>query len=265
MRGLLREPLVHFLIAGAALFLFSGYYGGVDASERSITLDEAQVGRLSSQWEQQWRRPPTPRELDGLIRDYIKEEVYFREALRLGLEADDPIIRRRLRTKMEFLATAKVENANPTEVELTRYYAANRVRYAADPVYSFDQRYYGESETVAGKAVVELNNGELPQLVSISLPYAMEKASTTDIAREFGNEFAGALPATPTAKWVGPVKSGYGWHAVLVRAADAATIPPLKDVAEQVTNDWRTETKAKREAAAYQMLLDGYNISIAKP
>lgn len=265
LRNIVREPLLHFLIAGAVLFMFNGYYGGVDASERRIVLDATQVSRLAGQWQQQWRRPPDTRELDGLIREYIKEEVYFREAMRLGLDVDDPIIRRRLRTKMEFLATAQVENATPNDAELVRYYTANKARYAADPAYSFEQRYYGEDEAGARRAVGLLNMGEnLPALL-LPLPIEMEKASASEVSRTFGDDFADTLRSLPLTKWTGPVRSGYGWHAVRIRAVDAPNVPPLADIAQRVSNDWRAETKKKREAAAYQTLLDGYDIRIAKP
>ena len=265
LRKAVSEPLVHFLIAGAALFAFGGYFGDVDASERQINLDETQVSRLAQQWQQTWRRQPTQQELDGMIREYIKEEVYFREGIRLGLDVDDPIIRRRLRSKMEFLATAEVENMAPTSTELARYYEANNARYAADPAFSFDQRYYGENQSSAQAAINALNAGKSPPVLLIPLPAAMEAASATYVAREFGDGFVKALHQLPTGKWSGPVQSGYGWHAVRVRSVDAAKVAPLVEVSQQVANDWRSETKAKREAEAYQTLLDGYTIRIAKP
>lgn len=265
LRNIAREPLLHFLIAGAVLFMFNGYYGGVDASERRIVLDATQVSRLAGQWQQQWRRPPDGEELDGLIREYIKEEVYVREAMRLGLDADDPIIRRRLRTKMEFLATAQVENGNPTDAELTRYYNANNARYATGPAYSFDQRYFGDDEAGARRAIGLLNMGKNLPVLLIPLPTEMDEASETEVAGAFGDGFPDSLRSLPTAKWSGPIRSGYGWHAVLIRAVDASNVPPLVDITQRVSNDWRSETKAKREAAAYQTLLDGYDIRIAKP
>jgi Asp-tRNA(Asn)/Glu-tRNA(Gln) amidotransferase A subunit family amidase len=118
MKQALREPLVHFLGAGSALFLLMAQLGGEDSLDRSITINEADVARLASQWEQTWRRAPTQPQLDSLIRDYIKEEIYFRESMRLGLDVDDPVIRRRLRAKMEFLANAEIENMEPTEAAL---------------------------------------------------------------------------------------------------------------------------------------------------
>lgn len=265
LRKAVREPLLHFAVAGGALFLFSGYYGGVDPSERQIILGETQVARLTERWQQTWRRPPTPQELDGMIRDHIKEEVYFREAMRLGLDADDPIIRRRLRSKMEFLATAEVENAAPSDAELTRFFALNKARYAADPAYSFDQRYHGDDEAGARAAIAALNAGQSPPVLRIPLPAAMGNTAASDIAREFGDNFAESLRSLPTAQWSGPIRSGYGWHAVRVRSVDVAATPPLAEIRQRVTNDWRAETRAKREAAAYQALLDGYDIRIAKP
>lgn len=264
MKAILREPLIHFLIAGSALFVVSGFYDSGDSGERSITINEGQVGRLAYQWQQTWRRPPSGEELDGLIRDYIKEEIYFREAMRLGLDADDPIIRRRLRNKMEFLATSVAENSPPTDAELKHYYTANKARYAADTAFSFDQRYYGDDESFAQHAIAGLNAGKLPTVKTINLPAAMEKAPATNIARAFGEPFVASLRTLPAGLWAGPVKSGFGWHAVRIRATDASKVAPLKDIIQQVSNDWRAETRFARETAAFQTLLDGYDIHIKK-
>jgi peptidyl-prolyl cis-trans isomerase C len=261
----IREPLVHFLVAGAALFLIMGQYGSEDVGDRNITIDETKVAGLAKQWEETWRRPPSPQELDGLIRDHIKEEIYFREAIRLGLDSDDPIIRRRLRSKMEFLATAEAENTPPTDAELERFYAANKSRYAANAAYSFEQRYYGEDEVKAREATTAIAAGKSPSAMPISLPTAMKHANASDIAKQFGDGFAAGLAAVPTGAWAGPVQSGYGWHAVRVNDVTASKIPPLSEIRQSVANDWRAQTRAAREAAAYQALLDGYGVSIARP
>lgn len=265
MKRLLREPLVHFLIAGAALFALGGLYGSADITDRSITIDEAQVQRIATQFQETWRRPPNPKELDGLIRDHIKDEIYFREAIRLGLDVDDPVIRRQLRNKMEFLATSAAENAPPTDAELATYYKANKARYATDPAYSFDQRYFGDDEDAARAAVAALNAGKPPAAKALSVPAAMERAPASEISRAFGDGFAQSLRTLPDAKWVGPVQSGFGWHAVRIRTRDAASVPPLNEVIAKVSNDWRAGTRKAREAAAYQVLLDGYDINIKKP
>ena len=241
-----------------------GRVGSMDG-ERSIIIDEAQVARLAAQWEQTWRRPPSPSELDGIIRDHIKEEIYVREAMRLGLDADDPVIRRRLRTKMEYLATAQAENVPPSNLELNLYYASNKARYAVDPAYSFDQLYYGEDEAGARRAIGLLNAGKNLPVLLLPLPAAMEKATASDVATKFGDGFAEGLATQPIGRWAGPVQSGYGWHAVRVRSVDASKVPPLADIWQRVSNDWRAQTRAAREAAAYRALLNGYEIRIAKP
>jgi hypothetical protein len=261
----LREPLVHFLAAGSALFLVMGQFGGEDSLDRSITINEAEVTRLASQWEQTWSRPPSAQELDSVIRDYIKEEVYFREAMRLGLDADDPIIRRRLRAKMEFLATAEIQNMEPSDTTLQRFYAANKMRYAEKPTFSFDQQFLGEEEDKAKASLAALIAGKPVQAQPLSVAASIDSAPSDAVARQFGDAFTDSLRTLPQGRWSGPVQSGFGWHAVRVRNVVASDTPKLSDIRQRLSNDWRAETQTTREAAAYQALLDGYDIRIAKP
>lgn len=273
LKAALREPLTHFLIAGLALFLFFGWRGNdVDPASRTITIDEAKVGLLAAQWQQTWQRPPTPREIDALIRDYIKEEIYTREAVRLGLDRDDIVIRRRLRNKMEFLARAAVENANPTDATLQKWLDSHRNDYATGAQVSFDQIYLGEADPAviaarAKSAMTRLKAGTGWQSLGdrISLPKSMDKADSAAIAREFGDDFAKTLSAMPTGSWTGPVGSGFGAHLVRIRNRVEGKVAPLSAVHQQVENDWRSATEKQREDRAYQALLDGYTIRIAKP
>jgi peptidyl-prolyl cis-trans isomerase C len=268
LRALLREPLVHFLIAGFLVFLLSLWRGGgVDAESRTIHITEDKVARLSASWEQIWRRPPTQSEIDGLIRDYIKEEVYYREAKRLGLDEDDTVVRRRLRSKMEFLAKAQVENAQADDQTLQRWLDRHPERFATDIIYDVDQIYLGEDAQDASAILKNIASGAdwREQGKAISLPRALEKSSASDIARQFGDSFAQALSAAPLERWAGPVESGFGDHLVRVRARKASGKPTLAAVRQRVENDWRVSGANAREAEAYQSLLDAYTIKIAKP
>lgn len=269
IRSVLREPLVHFLIAGFLVFLLSLWRGGeVDPQSRTIHITEDKVTRLSANWEQIWRRPPTQVEIDGLIRDYIKEEVYYREAKRLGLDEDDTVIRRRLRSKMEFLAKAQVENAQADDQILQRWLRRYPERFATDIVYDFDQIYLGEGGQDGAVAVLKsIAEGSdwRAQGKPISLPRALEQASTSDIARQFGDPLVEALSTAPLGTWAGPFRSGFGNHLVRVRTKTASGKPALANVRQQVENDWRVNSANAREAEAYQALLDGYTIKIAKP
>ncbi len=268
----LREPLVHFLIAGLLIFLIYGSFAGAtSATDRRISITEDQVKRLATQWAQTWQRPPSPTELDGLIRDYIKEEIYYREAIRLGLDQDDLVVRRRMHSKMEFLATAEAENMTATDAELQAWLDKNPAKYAADPVYSFEQVFVrsddGADQAVARAKVLlkSLTAGARTSGAPVSLPASLEAASVFEISRQFGEEFAAALKALPVGAWSGPVNSGFGLHLVRITRASASKSPKLADVRRQVENDWRSATRDAREAEAYQKLLDSYDIEIEKP
>jgi peptidyl-prolyl cis-trans isomerase C len=262
----LREPLVHFMLAGLLVFFFSMWRGeSVDPASRTINITAEQVARLSASWEKMWRRPPSPGDIDALIRDYIKEEVYYREARRLGLDEDDAVIRRRLRSKMEFLASAQVESVRPDDRVLEDWLEKHPARFAADAVYSFDQIFLGSvNASLVLKAVSSgadwTNQGE-----QISLPKSLESASQSEVERQFGADFVRSLATASRGKWVGPIASGFGPHLVRLRQVETKARPWLAEVRQAVENDWRAETYQTREAKAYQALLDGYTIRIEKP
>lgn len=271
-RRWLREPLVHFLLAGLGVFAFSAWRGeAVDPASRAIEIDAGQVGALAERFVQTWQRAPSAGELDGLIRDHIKEEVYYREALRLGLEADDAIIRRRLRAKMEYLATAQAENVVADDATLQLYLDRNGALYADGARFSFDQIYLGDdkqSDDNINYIKRQLSRGPNWQNsgLKISLPSSVEDADRNQIAREFGENFAAEmLKVKEGSAWIGPIASGFGQHLVRLRAVSAGKPPALSKVRQRVENDWRAETAKAREAQAYQTLLDGYTITIAKP
>jgi peptidyl-prolyl cis-trans isomerase C len=272
-KGFLKEPLVHFLIGGALLFAFFTWRGeDVDPESRTITISEKQVSQLAANWAQIWRREPSAQELDGLIRDYVKEEVYYREGLRLGLDQDDAIIRRRIRSKMEYLAAAEVENSIVDEPVLQAWYQNNRARYAQDSRFSFDQIYIMANDPdqaqARSKAILgELGKGADWQTLGdpLSAPRTLEQQDQRKIATNFGDGFAASLATVKGDAWQGPIRSGFGLHLVRVRDVEPGKLSPLAEVRQQVENDWRSATTKDREAKAYQALLDGYRVRIEKP
>ena len=268
-RTLLREPLVHFLLAGLAVFAFSAWRGEpVDPASRTIEIDEAQVSQLAERFVQSLQRAPSPAELDGLIRDHIKEEVYYREALRLGLEADDAIIRRRLRAKMEYLARSQTETTQTDDAILQSWLDKNPARYAVGARYSLDQIFLGSGQYEGAATRAALAAGQSWQKLGqpISLPRSLEGADSDEIAKIFGATFADRLTKIePGDAWIGPLPSGFGQHLVRLRAKTKGRTPPLSQVRQRAENDWRAETATMREAQAYQALLDGYTIQIARP
>jgi peptidyl-prolyl cis-trans isomerase C len=269
LRRIAREPLVHFLVAGLLVFAFASWRGvAVDPADRTIAIDESRVTWLTRQFEQTWQRAPNPAEIDQLIRDYIKEEIYYREALRMGLDQDDAIIRRRLRSKMEFLAAAEVESVTPSDADLRSWFDRNASRYASDARASFEQIFIGTSEEgQAAEVIARLNKGGTAQGLGqpISLPVSLSRASRADIARTFGDDFADALLAGKAGQWSGPIASGFGSHIVRISAIEPGEKPSFESVRNRVENDWRAATLSARQDKAYQTLLDAYTVRIEKP
>jgi peptidyl-prolyl cis-trans isomerase C len=269
----MREPLVQFLLGGLAVFLLYAWRGdAIDPESRTIVITEERAGALAASFAQTWQRAPTAAELDALIHDYVKEEVYSREAVRLGLEADDAIIRRRLRSKMEFLAQSQAASLRPDDATLQAWLDRHPERYSATVSYSFDQIYLnplsdGDIEARIKALTQSLQKGgDWTRMGdSISLPSSVEARDRPSIAREFGEEFVSGLVRVTPGQWAGPVNSGFGLHLVRIRKVQSSGPPRLADVRQQVENDWRTATTKEREQRAYKALLDGYTIRIEKP
>ncbi|WP_379553944.1 peptidyl-prolyl cis-trans isomerase [Qipengyuania sp. DGS5-3] len=261
----LRDPLVHFLIAGAALFAFFAWRGTeVDPASRSITVTrEAQAG-LSLQFERAIQRPPTDAELDGLVDRWVRDEVLYREAIRLGLDQEDAVVRRRLAQKMDGLAGAEAETERPSEATLDAWLAENPERFAADVSYSFDQLWF-DSEEAANAGLEAAQGGAAWQQLGreISLPASAENVAKRSLEAQFGEEFiAGLSELEPANGWSGPITSGFGWHVVRLRERTLGDVPPLDEIRGRVEDDWRTVTIAERRERGYQVLRDAYDVTV---
>ena len=270
LRTIVREPLLHFLIAGAVIFaVFSNL--PPDAGERRIALDEPSLTRLVERYVETYHRAPSPQELEGLIADTVKDQVYYREAQRLGLDRDDEIVIRRMRGKMQALATSEAETKQPSDGELQAMLDRDPAHYATDVVTSFDQVWLGPdapaTRAAAAGAVRRLTAGAAPASVGqmVALPLHLERASTSDVSAQLGDEFAAALRDLPQGRWTGPIGSGLGLHVVKVSARTVPTRPTLAKVRQRVENDWRAGLIARAEDQAYARMLAGYQVEIARP
>ena len=260
---LLREPLVHFAVLGALVFALFG--NATSADERRIVIDEGRVARIAGQYAQNFRRAPSPAELDALIRDDVKEEVYYREALRLGLDRDDEVVRRRMRVKMEAFGDTAEDIAAPDDATLQRWLAAHGERFAREATYAFEQRYLGGDATGAAARLRDLRAGREFDGAAIPLPAQFEAIGAGEAAGLFGDEFAAALDRQPLNEWSGPVRSGLGQHLVRVRQRQPAAPPRLATIRQRVENDWRAAMARERTERAYRALLKRYDVTIEKP
>jgi hypothetical protein len=274
MRRLLREPLVHFLLSGAGLFLLYGLTAAEPgARAERIVVSEAQVASLARIFERTWLRAPLPSELDGLVQDFVDEEILYREALALGLDRDDPVVRRRLRQKMEFLHADLGGPPEPGEGELTAYLAARPDPFVEPARLSFDQVYVRPDDggTNAGRRAKELlarlRAGEAAETLGdrTLLPGAMERASERDIAAAFGTGFAGDLLRVPSDDWTGPLASSFGLHLVRIRQRTPQRTPALEEIRARVEREWRTEQRAASNAAFLKDLRERYDVEVRMP
>ena len=271
----LREPLLHFLVLGAGLFVL---YGVVEklADERSdrIVVTEAKIGNLAEVFERTWRRPPTPSELDGLIEDHIKEEIFYREALALGLERDDTVIRRQLRLKMQFISDDVATRTEPTEAELRAFLAEHADRFRSPSRISFTQVYLSpdrRGEDVwsdAERLLVALNTGQSDPAESGD-PFLLEQdyrdLGAPDVERLLGQAFAAGVVELPVGRWAGPVESGYGLHLVFVHERTPARLPDLAEVRDAVTREWRAARREEANRAFYEALRARYEVTVERP
>ena len=259
---LAREPLVHFALGALAIFAFFELTGlGNEPDNRVIAVDEAATGRLVAGWRSNYGRAPSADELDALVEQEIEEEILYREALRLGLDRDDAVVRRRLANKMRALRLDEART-QPADAELDRWIAENRDRYPGDTRVTFEQIYLGNAPTDADARAARqrLEAGVPAAQVGAPLSVAGTAARQTraEIARLFGERFADAVAriagSRERGQWVGPVRSGFGGH--LVRVTDVVPGPPprLAEIRQRVENDWR----AARDAAAERAFLDRY-------
>ncbi len=261
VKALLKDPLVLFLALGVAIFWIAALSSDKYGSEL-IEVGAPDINRLQDQWQAQMGRVPTAEELDGLIEQFIREEVYFREAQKLSLEDGDIIVRRRLVQKLRFLTEDIATGQAPAEADLLAWYDTHSDRYRRPTRYSFSHRYFSTDrrEDARSDAQAALADPE-----SAGDPFMLQRSYAARSAREIGNlfgtGFAEALAAlTPAPGWQGPIRSAYGWHLVQLDARLPAYLPPFEEVSKQVTSDVNTERREQANEAFYQALLQRYEV-----
>jgi hypothetical protein len=275
MKRLLREPLLHFLLLGAGLFLAYGLRqrsaGGADPGE--ILVTRGQIEHLALGFAKTWQRPPTPTEMVGLVDDRVREEVYCREAMALGLDQEDTVIRRRLRQKMEFISDDIAALVEPTEAELEEFLRTHPEAFRVESRFSFrhvylDPQKHGESladEVAQLLARLHQTDDDFDASAlgdSRLLESQFTELPTSEVAKQFGEPFAFALERLEPGRWQGPVESGYGVHLVSVSERTEGRLPALSEVREAVRREWDNARRLAGNEAFYQELLGRYRVII---
>lgn len=273
-KKLLHEPLAHFFLAGGLIFLLYALVGPDDGSDRQIVIDAGVIERLESAWQLRTNRDPGPEELDGLVADYLYEELFSREARALGLELDDPVIRRRLAQKMNLLAESAAQQAEPGEAELLAWYEAHPELYRTQDRLGFRHIYFSHDRpggSAAQDAAALLSRLEGTGETAgkdmgdaFMLPREFTDIGRSQLARLFGDDFASRLFTLRTGSWQGPVASGYGYHLVYLYGVQDAEPIPFDESRDRVLQDWQRDRYEQAEKALLEELKRRYEITYTK-
>jgi hypothetical protein len=274
---LLSEPLLHFVVVGVVLFAAYRLVSpepeaGFDQKKIELTKDD--VRQLAVTWLAQGRPPPTPDQLRSLMDQKVTEEILFREAVSLGLDRDDQIIKRRLAQKMDFLAADLAALDEPSNAQLMEWYSKNSDRFALSPHLSFRHLYFsfdrhGEGSRQAASAAITHISGkpeDSPEVASIADPFMFRNyygdATPDQMAREFGPDFAKALFDLKPGSWQGPVQSGYGWHLIWIDSLEAGRVPAFEEVAPAVKAAWVDQRYAEVKSNALKEMRSRYVVTM---
>lgn len=276
MRRLLSEPLVHFLVLGALLFALHAWVRpALAADQGTVVVTSGEVENLAYTFRRTWQRAPTLEELQGLVDDLVREEVLSREAIRLGLDQGDTVIRRRLSQKMDFVAEDLAATVEPTEEELEAHLAAHPDLYRAEPRTSFRHVFLSEergehleadaSELLARlrEAGAEADSAVLGDRLLLPAEFHLEPRSR--LAAQLGEAFADALASVPVGVWSGPLRSAYGVHLVRVAERVGGKLPLLSEVRDAVRRDVLAARRARLQREFLQSLLARYRVSVQWP
>jgi len=277
LRKLIREPLFHFVLLGAVIFLLAGRVrsGSVGSGDK-IVVTQSQIESIVVGFSRTWMRPPSQEELQGLVNDYVREEVLYREAKAMGLDQDDVIVRRRMRQKFEFLAEDQAARIGPpTDQELESYLRQHADKYSEEPSFSFDHIFFrremrGASADAEANALLARLSGkgtiDIAKLGdAFLLPSRFEKTSADETARLFGEKFAEDLAKAPLGTWAGPIESSYGIHLVRVNARIPEGAPTLAKVRESVLRDLLSDRRNQELDTQYEKLRARYTVVVEPP
>ena len=258
--GWTREPLIHFLALGALVYLALTWGGTpVDPASRVITVGPEQQAQIALSFERTVGRAPTDAELDAGIEKYVRDEVLYREALRLGLEDGDAVVRQRLISKMDMSAGLGAQAGEPGDAVLRAFFEANLARYAGPAAVSFDQLFFDSQAAASAALIAGPVAGQ-----RIDLPASVEDMPMREVQSRFGELFARTLtPLEPGDDWQGPLPSGFGWHLVRRRDRELGEAD-FDSLRERVLNDWRNAEIAARQQRAFATLREAYRIEIER-
>ena len=267
-----REPLFHFLLIGAALFVvFGAMNDQASDADNQVVVSAGRIEQLNNIYTKTWQRPPTSLQLKGLVDDFVLEEIYYRQAVAMGIDRDDTIIRRRLRQKFEFLTEDLAAAAAPSDEELAAYLAANSEAFLRDSTYTFEQVYInpdrpgGNLDAYTADKLSALRSGTVVDGDSALLPTLFDAAPGRIVDSTFGSGFSDKLDLLPVGEWQAPIDSGLGLHLVRIESRVAGALPDLAEIRPIVEREWAHEKRLETRRMINERLLSDYEVVIEWP
>ncbi len=267
IRAAMREPLLHFLLAGAGLFLLFNYVSDSETTDDDqIVVTSGQIEHMVTLFVKTGQRQPSDVELRGLIDNFILEEVLYREATAIGLNKDDTIIRRRLKQKMEFLVD-DFSAANPSDSDLQKFLDANPDRFRTDARISFEHVYMIDPSRDAAETMLAALQNDKPvhpdiAIASGLLPSRFAEVSETTITSQFGESFKKDLFALEAGQWTGPINSPFGMHLIRIDQIVEGRVPTLADSRKVVQREWLADRRQTAQQVLFDELRAKYTVTI---
>ncbi len=274
MTRILKEPLLHFLLIGAGLFVIFGLVKSDDevrGSGDTIVVSPSRIEQLAKNFAKTWQRPPNEQELKGLVDDFVLEEIYYRQAIEMGIDRDDLIIRRRLRQKVEIFTDDMAGLVEPSDADLGKYLEDNADKFLGSSTYTFRHIYFNpkkhpdDFKTFLDAQLKALNAGQDVRSDSGLIRADFQAESTRVIDNTFGKGFAIQLDELETGSWTGPVESGLGIHLVRVDSREPGAVPPLDQIKSVVEREWANERRIEVREKMNEQLRGEYEIVIEWP
>ncbi|MFD1316478.1 peptidyl-prolyl cis-trans isomerase [Namhaeicola litoreus] len=271
MKKLLKEPLVHFIFIGIFLFILYGLVNKNEKGGEVIRLDQSDVDNIIASWEMQWKRLPTEDELKNLLEQNIKQEIFYQEALKMNLDHNDEIIKRRLSQKMQFISNDIAALKKPTDQDLQDYFEANSEKYAFPPTFTFYQIIFSRDNRKDPKsdAIVVLknhSNASFDEMKNFGdkmpFPYSLTDINQDEIAYQFGSTLSESFENIPLNQWYGPVSSSFGEHLVFIANKIEKRIPKLEEVKRDVLLDYEYNEQQKTNEAIMKELKKKYRVEL---
>lgn len=269
MKRIIFDPLFAFLILSLFIFIYHTIVSDdADRIDDTIIMTDHDVDRLIDIYQRTWSAAPDSIALQRLIDQELKNEIFYNEGLKMNLDHNDEIIRRRLVQKYEFLIKDISDNSEPTHAQIQDYYKQHEERYQTEARYTMRQYYFSPDaldDAMAQaqqfyEASITNDTDHITQSNTLHLPQQQVNKTTNQLMQDFGTSFAESVAQSTDTGWQKPIQSGYGWHVIHIQDIDPPKSIPYKDISDQVAQDYRNQQLSEYNDGLYEALRNEYNI-----